>query len=494
MATKTVNTSAMQPRPPIIAVLGHVDHGKTSLLDAIRQTNVAAGESGGITQHIGAYQVAFNNQLITFIDTPGHAAFTAMRARGGQTADLAILVVAADDGVMPQTKESISHINSAGIPFVVALNKTDLPGVQVDRVKGQLAEADVLVEGFGGNVPIVEISATKKINIDKLLEVLLLLAELQELKADTKGTLEAVVIESNLDKHQGPLATIIVKNGSLKPGESITTVPTNLKDNPITGKTKALTDWQGQSLPIATPSTPCQVLGFSSVPPVGSIITHQDTLSELKTKLQQTTSSEINSSPADETSQNIILKTDVVGTLEAISGSLPEKIHLLHAGTGAISESDVLLAGTSAARIYGFRTKPTPSAKKLAQIDKVSIQTFETIYDLLDNLKELSNKTLSEQQRETVNGEATILKIFNLPELTVFGCHLDSGTIKVGDKIHLQRADGSSKNAIITSLKIGTKDVQKVSLNQEFGATITPVLDAKASDKIISFTPPEPII
>lgn len=490
MATKT---AASVSRPPIIAVLGHVDHGKTSLLDAIRSTNVQAGESGGITQHIGSYQVVFNNQLVTFIDTPGHAAFTAMRARGGQIADLAILVVAADDGVMPQTKESISHINSAGIPFIVALNKIDLPDSQPDRIKGQLAEAGVLVEGYGGNVPIVEVSATKKTNLDQLLETLLLLAEIQELKADPEGILEAVVIESNLDKNQGPLATVIVKNGTLITGQAITTVPTNQKDPVILGKTKALSDWQGSQITSALPSTPCQILGFSKVPQVGSVVTNVGSATELKTRLVTTATSEITSDAADETKKNIILKTDVVGTLEAITSNLPEKIHLIHAGTGPISESDVLLADTSSARVYGFRVKPTPSAKKLAQIEKVSLKTFDTIYDLLDTLKDLSNKALADLQKETINGEANILKIFDLPDFRVYGCKVITGSIRTGDTIHLQRLDGTVKNATITSLKIGTKDVQRVSPEQEFGAIITPVLDAKPGDTIISFTPPEPI-
>lgn len=487
-------SSPLRSRPPIIAVLGHVDHGKTSLLDAIRSTNVQAGETGGITQHIGAYQIVYNHHPLTFIDTPGHAAFTSMRARGGQTADLAILVVAADDGVMPQTKESIAHINSANIPYIVALNKIDLPQAQTDRVKTQLVEAGVLVEGYGGNVPIVEVSATRKTNLDLLLENLLLLAELQELKADPEGTLEAIVIESTLDKHQGPLATVILKNGSLAPGQDITTVPNKPQETPLSGRVRALTDWQGQPVPKAIPSTPCRILGFSQVPPVGSIITHKHSLSQFSTKTQHITQTEINSLSSDQSQQGILLKTDVVGTLEAISHNLPEKIHLVHAGAGAISESDILLAQTSSVPVYGFRTKPTPSAKKLAQIEHIPIHTFDTIYDLLDHLQLLSTKTISKHQQETINGQATIIKIFNLPQSTVFGCKSDSGVIKTGDQVHLKRSDGSSKNARITSLKIGSKDVSKVSPSQEFGLVLTPQLDAKPGDQIISFSPPPVLI
>ncbi len=481
---------SISPRPPIIAVLGHVDHGKTSLLDAIRKTNVAGGESGGITQHIGAYQVTYHDRLITFIDTPGHAAFTAMRARGGQIADLAVLVVAADDGVMPQTRESISHINSANIPFVVALNKIDLPDSRPERVKGQLAEAGVLVEGFGGNVPIIEVSATRQTNLDLLLENLLLLADLQEIKADPDGILKAVVIESNLDKNRGPLATVIIKNGTLSPGDFLTTVPTKPNEPAITAKARALIDWQNQNLKNALPSTPVRVLGFSTVPPVGAIITRPETLDQIQTQIT-TTSAEVFSITKNPDRLNIILKADVVGTLEAIIGNLPENIHLVHAGTGSVNESDILLADTSSARIYGFRVKPTPSAKKLAEIEKVPISYFDTIYDLLDLLKDLSQKKTDELNKEIILGEAKVLKIFNLPEFQVIGALVTSGSISQGDNIHLQRADGSIKNAKITSLKIGTKNIDKAKKDQEFGLIISPKLDAKPDDLIIAFQLPQ---
>lgn len=474
----------MPTRPPIVAVLGHVDHGKTSLLDAIRSTNVAAKESGGITQHIGAYQVLHQERLLTFIDTPGHAAFTAMRARGGQVADIAVLVVAADDGVMPQTRESISHINQAGIPFVVALNKIDLPDSDPIKIKGQLAEAGVLVEGFGGNVPLVEVSAKNHLNLDLLLENILLLADLQELSADPQGLLEAIVIESSLSKNQGPLATVIVKNGTILPGDHLLTV-----GSLIPAKAKALKDWRGQNLNDAPPSSPAQILGFTLVPPVGSIITHKDSIDLLKDKLAPTSPTQLDHHH-ETAGLNLILKADVVGTLEAIISSLPEGLNLIHAGTGAINESDILLADTSDSLIIGFRVTPTPSAKKLAQIEKIRLNLFDTIYDLLDELKNLSHTDRLSKLEETILGEGSILKIFDLPAFRVFGTKVTSGTFKTNDKVHLKRQDGTTKNAVITSLKVGPKDVTKVS-EGEFGAILNPPLDAKSGDILIAYTSPE---
>lgn len=459
-------------RPPVISVLGHVDHGKTSLLDAIRHTNVTASESGGITQHIGAYQVTHNDRLLTFIDTPGHAAFSAMRARGGQASDICILVVAADDGVMPQTRESINHIKNAGVPFVVALNKIDLEGVNPDRIKLELANEGVLVEGFGGNIPICPVSAKTGKGLSELLDVLILMADLENLTSDPDGTLEALVIESSLDRHKGPIATLIVQRGTLKLGDSLI-----LKTGGKPSKVKALLDWQGNNITAATPSTPVQVLGFTDVPPVGSTITKEGYVVQTDV---------IERKESAETKLNVIIRADVAGTLEAIVNSMPEDVHIVLSDTGAITESDVLLAQTTDARIIGFRTKPMPSAKKLAQIEKIHIDFYSTIYDLLDNVKELVAAQIEKDKTPEPAAIAKVIQVFVGNDKIIAGCRVEKGIFKLHDKIKVMRGDELIAETFISQLKIGRNDVPKVTLGQECGLVTGAPIDFKVEDSLLS--------
>ncbi|KKU95386.1 MAG: Translation initiation factor IF-2 [Candidatus Gottesmanbacteria bacterium GW2011_GWA1_48_13] len=444
-----------QPRPPIVVILGHVDHGKTSLLDALRKTNIATREAGGITQSTRAFQLQ-SPVTVTFIDTPGHAAFSAMRTRGGQIADIAILVVSAVDGVMPQTKESITTIKEAGIPMIVAINKMDLPGASADTIKAQLTENEVLVEGYGGDVPTVPISAKTGSGLPELLEMISLVSSLQSLVSDPSGPLECVILESHLDARRGPIATGIVKNGTLKTGQEL------FLDKPV-GKAKAL------SVDPAPPSTPVEILGLTSVVPVGSLLTstiqHQDPTSNFKRP------------PSNHTILNVILKADVLGSLEAITFSLPAEVNLVSSSTGEVLESDVLSAASTNSQIIAFNVKVPASSAKLADVDKVKIHTFNIIYELLDAL----DKLVHPQSLETIVGEAQIIAEFKIDALRVAGCKCTSGeisksnTIKIGDK-----------QARIKSLKMGKTEVEKVKTGQEFGAVFAPPVDFKIGENIIA--------
>lgn len=469
-------------RPPIVTVLGHVDHGKTTLLDTIRKTSVQSQETGGITQHISAYQVEIDDQLITFIDTPGHQAFTNLRARGGSLADIALLVVAADDGVQPQTKESITHIKQADIPYMVVINKVDLPDVDTQKIKSQLAEEEVLVEGFGGDVPVVEVSALKNKNLDELLETLLVLSELQELKADPQEILEATVVESQLDKRRGPLATLIIKNGSIKKNQEISAIA-GINSEQIDGKVKSLIDWKGDQVSQLGPSAPAQILGFQEVPPSGSLVTQKESIDEFR-DLLESSQSEINVGSPQEDKINIILKTDFLGSLEAISTSLPQETQLISANTGSITESDIMQAETGNAKILGFRVQPNQSAKQLADIEKISIFTFESIYDLLKKVDQLIESESTSQKEEVVNGKAKVIKIFDYNDYQVIGGKITSGAIRDQDKIKVEDTD---KGSVITSLKQGDQDVKMVKKGDEFGLICKPELDIKPGDVIISY-------
>ncbi len=464
---------ARYKRPPVVTVLGHVDHGKTSLLDTIRHTQVTATESGGITQHIGAYQVIFKSKPITFIDTPGHAAFSAMRARGGRAADIAVLVVAADDGVMPQTRESLQHIKTAGIPFVVAINKIDLPQAQPEKVKVGLAQEGVLVEGFGGNTPVVEVSAKTGQNVDKLLELLLLMAELEELKADPGAPLQALVIESFLDKRRGVLATLLIKEGTLHVGDAL-----KMSSEDKGSKVKSMFDWQGQGVTEALPSTPVQVMGFNQVLPVGAILTPQG--------LSQTT---VSVKTSAETADNvpIILKSDVQGTLEAVVGSLPAGVSLLQADTGPINESDVLLADSTGAIVIGFRVSATASAKKMAELEKVSVFTFDTIYDLLENLDQILDQARGPRVPVWIEvGRGKILQLFTFDGQPVLGTRVTSGRMQVGDRLEVVRQGEVLGQRKIVSIRVGKQDQKRVNAGTECGILVEPGLDIRPGDEVIS--------
>ena len=480
-------TNQFSTRPPVVAILGHVDHGKTSLLDYIRKTRVAEKEFGGITQHIGAYQIEHADRQITFIDTPGHEAFSAMRARGGQVSDIAVLVVAADDGVMPQTRESIAHIKAAGVPFLVAINKIDLPGVSIERVKKQLAEADVLVEGYGGDVVIVPVSAKTGQGVDELLEMINLLADLHELKENKSALLLGVVIEAKLDKLRGPVATILVKEGILKIGDPIST-------QTVVGKVKSLLDSNGNYLREASPSTPVEVLGFSRVPKVGEVVKNfpdgpiqkeeRPEKLTIKEKIAQINKNEI----------RLIIKADVVGSLEAIINSLEslkketQQVKIYYAESGEITEGDVLLAAATRAIIIGFNVSINSSVERLASEEKVLIRKYNLIYDLLDELKE-GLEALSERKVEEESlGEAEIIEIFRVSGSKVAGCRVTSGRINRADTLILKRQEKEVAISKIVSMKHRESDINEATESQEFGATFEKDVPFTKGDIIVAIS------
>ena len=445
-----------QPRPPIVVILGHVDHGKTTLLDSLRKTNLAAREVGGITQSTRAFQLTTKDQQpVTFIDTPGHAAFSQMRTRGGKIADIAILVIAATDGVMPQTKESIATIKSAGIPIIVTINKIDIPGASVDTIKAQLTENGVLVEGFGGNVPVVAISAKTGAGLSELLEMIHLVSSLNLPQAEPDGLLECIVLESHLDARRGPLATCIVKNGTLH-------VVQELFLDKLVGKAKALTP------PIAPPSTPVEILGLTAVVPVGSILSSTFHPQNPTATLQR---------PSSNGQLKLILKTDVLGSLEAITTALPPEVHLISAGTGDIIESDVLSAVATQAQIIGFNVRVSSSTARLAENEKVKIHEFKIIYELLDQVNLLANPKINEE----ILGQAEIKAEFKIANQRIAGALVTQGEISKSDTIKI-----AGITTRIKSLKLGKVETDKVKTGQEFGVVFSPYLDFKIGDNIIA--------
>lgn len=470
----------MKTRPPIITVMGHIDHGKTTLLDALRQTKVQQNESGGITQHIGAYQIEYLNKKLTFIDTPGHAAFTAMRSRGAKATDLVILVIDAQESVKPQTKESLKHIQAAKVPFLVAINKMDLPNAVPDIVKKDLADAGVSVEGFGGDIVCVPVSAKTKKGLEELLEMTLLLADMQNLKADPKGNLQGVVIESLLDKKQGPLATVIIKNGTLRVGDEITA-------DKVKGKVKALFNEQAKNLKQVIPGQPAQVLGFKDVPEVGTQIGSE--LSEpapINVGVSSKPSKPEPKEPANKTLP-IILKADTTGTLEAITQNLSDEINLISSGVGDISESDVLLAQSTQASIITFRVKIAKSAQKLADIENILIKSYNLIHELLEDLQTQILKLLEPTINETILGEAKIIALFTVKGQQIAGCQVNSGKLSVNDQIHLKRQKDQIADSKIKSIHQGKDQVKIAKKSTECGITFTTDLDFKTKDTIVAY-------
>lgn len=448
-----------QNRPPIVVILGHVDHGKTSLLDALRKSDVAAHEVGGITQSIHAFQLTTKDQQpVTFIDTPGHAAFSQMRSRGADIADIAVLVVSAVDGVMPQTKESIATIKSANIPMIVAVNKMDLPGASVDTIKSQLAENEVLVEGFGGDVSVVPLSAKTGAGLPELIEMINLVSSLQPPTSDLSGPLQAVVLESHLDTRRGPLAVVVVKNGTLKTGQELFL-------DKLVGKAKAL------SVDPALPSTPVEILGLTSVIPVGSILSSVIQPQNPISNFQRPTS---NSSKV-----KLILKADTLGSLEAILASLPAEIEVVFSSTGDITESDVLMAQSINAHLVGFSVKIPGGVAKLAETEKIIILNFKIIYELLDAVEKLVHSPGT----EVITGRAQVLAEFKIDSLRVAGCKCTEGEILKTDSIRV-----GDKITKIKSLKAGKAEVEKIKTGQEFGAVFFPPVDFKIGDTIIAVT------
>jgi len=467
-------------KPPVVTILGHVDHGKTTLLDYIRQTKVAEKEHGGITQHIGAYQIELQGKKITFIDTPGHEAFSQMRRRGGKVADIAVLVVAADDGVMPQTKESISHIKAAQTPLIVAINKTDILGISVEKVKKQLAENGVSVEGYGGDVVAVNISARTGQGVDELLEMILLTSELIELKTNLKVALKAIVIESRLDKYRGPIATLLIKDGILKLGETI-------YGQTSFGKVRTMVDSNNKLVREALPSTPVEVSGLEKVPEVGDMFTTVESkavaVEAEKKKVDLLKSME----QAPKGVINLILKADAAGSLEAIEASIYElssekqSINIIHKGTGDITESDVLLAVPTKSIVIGFNVEIMPSTQKLADEESVMIRRFNLIYELLDELRE---GIADVEHKRKVKATAVILARFETKQRQVLGVRVKSGVLEENDKITVCRNKKPIGEGKVISIKQKAEAVKSVSKGEECGIMLDTNVDFQEGDTI----------
>lgn len=471
---KTGKKVGFQSRPPVVVVLGHVDHGKTTLLDKIRRTNVVVSEAGGITQHIGAYQV----KEITFIDTPGHVAFSQMRSRGAKVADLAVLVVAVDEGVKPQTLESLKHIQKSKINYLVALNKIDLPNINIERVKKLLSQNGIMVEGYGGDIVVVPVSAKTGEGIDDLLEMILLLAQMAQLKGDPKAELEAVVIESKLDYRRGLLATILVRNGSLKVGDEI-----QVEDS--WAKIKAMTDDKGRRINTALPSQPVEILGFKTIPPVGGKVKPKKS-KILEEKLAIKKTAELTEG-TEEKKLKIILKADTVGTLEAIESSLPKQLKIINVGVGDVNESDVLLADATNAEIIAFAVKiPTP-VKKLAEQELVKISQFKIIYELLEVVSDKLAKFLKPAEEEEILGRAEVIAEFKIKNERIAGCKVKEGEIGKQNLIHLNRGEELLGTARIKSMRKGKNDIDEAKLGEEFGVIFSPQLDFAIGDMLVSF-------
>ncbi len=451
----------MKNRPPIVVILGHVDHGKTTLLDFLRKSNITASEAGGITQSTRAFQTGG----CTFIDTPGHAAFSGMRKRGHNLADIAILLVAADDGVMPQTKECINLLLESTANFIVAVNKCDLPTADVNKVFAQLAENQVFVEGFGGNVPVVQISAKTGKGVPELLEMINLLSSLTPPQADPNGSLEVIVLESRLDVRKGPMAMAIVKNGTLVRGTTLFT------DHEV-GKAKAL------SIDPAGPSAPVEILGLSEVIPVGQSVFSQKT--ETRAHVQKT-------SAKVRGVIKIILKTDVLGSLEAILESLDSQVEVIISGTGDVSESDILTAAPINIPIIGFNVKASNSVLKLAETEKVNIKIFDIIYELLDYVDVILQNTLNPHAHEKILGEAEVLAEFKIDGVRVLGCKCLLGQITKADSLHIKRGEEILMDGRFKSIRLGKTDSQSVKSGQEFGGILSSNIDFKTGDRIIAF-------
>lgn len=500
-------------RPPVVVVMGHVDHGKTKLLDAIRETNIMEGEAGGITQHIGAYQTEKNGQLITFIDTPGHEAFSAMRSRGAQVADMAILVVAADDGIMPQTIEAISHIRSAGLPFIVAINKIDKPEANLDKIKSGLAELGLTPEDWGGTTICVSISAKQKTNIDGLLENLLLVYEMEKekIKANPNRPAVGTIVEARLDKGEGPVATVLVQTGTLKNGDSV-------KISLAFGKIRTMKDWRGQIVTEATPSMPVKIIGLKSTPEVGEILQVMSDLKEYKkeqkklkgyqpsafsaaTQHKQTITNNQNKTPnhsnqtEDETAKiNIILKADVLGSLEAINETimnLPQDyvlINIVQATLGNITEAEIERAEAQKALVLGFNVRPTPQVENLAKDKKIVIKTAKIIYELIDFIKEETKKYIKEEIVEEIIGKAKVLKIFRTEKKSqILGAKMFNGKITKDSKIKIFRAGEFLGKATLSELQSGRASVKEVTEQQEMGLKIEGFAGALENDDLEIF-------
>lgn len=491
---------ALVHRPPVVTILGHVDHGKTSLLDAIRHADVAAGEVGGITQHIGAYQIEHKNKIITFLDTPGHAAFTAMRARGAQGADIVVLVVAADDGVMPQTKEAIAHAKAARVPMLVAMNKIDKSNANVDRVKNQLAEQDLIPDDWDGNTIVVPVSAKQKQGIDDLLEAILLVAENTDIRANPKGHVIGTVIEAELDKSKGAVATLLVQNGTLSTGDIV------VAGNSY-GRLRALFDHRGNKVQKAGPSVPVSVMGLNDVPAAGDLFQVVDSEKEARAIILERTQAAkqqagqkkkisledlfISYQRGDIKELRMIVKADVQGSLEPIVNSLNDlskgdiKVNILYAETGNIGENDVMLAAASDAIIVGFSVQAEVPARRLAETEGVSLRLYDIIYRLTEDVEKALKGMLAPEFTEMVIGKAEVLAIFPISKVgKIAGCRVREGEVRRNGKIRLLRGQDIVYEGEIASLKHEKEDVREVRQGFECGIHFRNFNDIESGDLI----------
>jgi translation initiation factor IF-2 len=504
LAEEEERAANLVPRAPVVTVMGHVDHGKTSLLDAIRATNVTQSEAGGITQHIGAYAVNTTRGKVVFLDTPGHEAFTAMRARGAQVTDIVVLVVAADDGVMPQTVEAIAHAKAANVPIVVAINKIDLPDANPDRVKQQLAEHGLVPEQWGGDTIYVEVSAKRKLNIDALLEMILLQAEILELRANPQRRGQGVVIEAELDKARGPVATVLIQNGTVRIGDAFVV-------GMHYGRVRALLNDRGEKIQEAGPATPVEVLGLSGVPLAGDLFqvvadekkarqialirqerqreehiqrTSRVTLEDLYRQIKEGEVKEL----------NVLIKADVQGSVQAVRDTLEKlstsevRLRVIQGGVGGITESDVMLASASNAIVIGFNVRPTPKARELAEREGVDIRLYTIIYDLIADVKAALEGLLEPEFVEHILGRAEVREIFNIPRVgVVAGCYVTEGAIARNAECRLLRDNVVVYQGRIASLRRFKEDVQEVSSGYECGIGLDRFADVKRGDIIEPF-------
>lgn len=495
----------LQPRPPVVTVMGHVDHGKTSLLDAIRETHVTAQEAGGITQHIGAYQVEIRSKKITFLDTPGHEAFTAMRARGAQITDIAIIVVAADDGVMPQTIEAINHVKAAKIPIIVAINKIDKPTANADRVKQELTEYGLVAEEWGGDTIMAPVSAVSREGLDNLLEMILLVAEVQDLKANPSRPAVGTVVEAQLDKGRGPVATVLVQKGTMFPGDVVLV-------GSVFGRVRVLVNDKGKKIKRAGPSVPVEVVGLDALPEAGDTLyvvedervarqladarqqkkreselrkSSRVTLEDLFSKIQEGAVKEF----------NIVVKADVRGSIEAIQSSLERlgneevRVRVIHSGVGAVIESDIMLAAASNAIIIGFNVRPDPLAKRAAEHEGVDIRLYRVIYDAINDVKAAIEGLLSPIMREAVLGRAEVRATFKVPKVgTIAGCYVTEGKIARSADVRLLRDNVVIHEGKLDSLKRYKDDAREVMQGYECGIGLERFQDIKEGDVIEAFT------
>ena len=494
----TEDDADLVTRPPVITVLGHVDHGKTSLLDSIRNTKVAEGEAGGITQHIGAYQVESNGHPITFLDTPGHAAFTAIRARGARVTDIAVLVVAADDGIMPQTLEAINHAKAAQVPIVVAINKMDLPGADPERVKRQLSEQELLVEDWGGDVISVDVSAKTGAGIDNLLENLLLVAEIGELKANPNKPAQGVVIEAKLDRKRGPSTTVLVQEGTLKIGDFIVA-------GSAYGRVKAMSNDQGKPVQSVLPGYPAEVLGFSTVPEAGDQLTVAPSerkgrsMAEASGKSHAGTSDQgraltleevVNQIDTDKVKElNLVVKADVQGSVEAVRGALERMtdedatVRVLHSGSGNVTESDILLASASGAIVISFSIGAEPSAERLAVRMGVEIRHYNIIYQLIDDVEKALHGMLDPVYTEIIVGRAEVREVFEGRRATqIAGCRVTEGKMVRNGDVRVMRDGAVVQDGTITSLRHFREEVNEMNAGTECGIVLQGFSDFQVGD------------